>query len=248
MNRYVRLSVVRLGRFQASLNSLGTFEMLRAKTLSLLSTWVLCLGVAGCSSPSPSPYAGIDASRQLQVNAQDKTGRVPYLFTTQVNWSSYESIYLEPVTVYAGADSQFGDVDNEQRQALARYMDHEFHEALKGRFRLTRLPSPHALRLRLTLTGAQKNTPYLAPFSRFDIGLAPYNLLQSLRDRQGSFTGSVSYMVEIYDADTSRLLESYITRQYPKALNIASTRGALTAARVGIDLGAQDLSWRLSHT
>ena len=71
--------------------------------------------------------------------------------------------------------------------------------------------------------------------------MGSYNLVQSMRGHSGTFTGSVTYAVEIYDASTSQLLESYITRQYPTVYDISSTFGAFTAAKTGIGNGAQRL-------
>jgi hypothetical protein len=120
-------------------------------------------------------------------------------------------------------------------------MTTEFSEALGQRFRFAAKPGPDTLRIRLTLTGAETTTPVLATFSRFDIGMGSYNLVQAARDRKGTFSGSVSYAVEIYNASTSRLLESYVTRQYPRTYDISATFGSLSAARAGISIGAKSL-------
>ena len=71
-------------------------------------------------------------------------------------------------------------------------------------------------------------------------GVRP-NIVQSIRGKEGSFTGSVSYAVEIYDASNNRLLNAYVTKQYPNSLNISATRGSLSAAKAGIDKGADAL-------
>ena len=71
--------------------------------------------------------------------------------------------------------------------------------------------------------------------------MGSYNLVQAARDREGTFTGSVSYAVEIYDASTPQLLESYVSRLYPKVYDISSTFGRLAAAQAGISCGAEEL-------
>jgi hypothetical protein len=57
-------------------------------------------------------------------------------------------------------------------------------------------------------------------------------------------TGSVSYVVEIFDAATSKLLSAYITKQYPGAYNLGATMGSLAASEVGIDKAP--MRWRSS--
>ncbi|HWT99240.1 MAG TPA: DUF3313 family protein, partial [Terriglobales bacterium] len=65
---------------------------------------------------------------------------------------------------------------------------------------------------------------------------------QSVRGGEGLMTGSVLYAVEIYDAETTRLLAAYVTKQYPNAYNVGATMGSLAAAKTGIDKGADALA------
>ena len=44
--------------------------------------------------------------------------------------------------------------------------------------------------------------------------------------------GSVIYAVEISNAATSRLLNAYIAKQYPNALNVGASIGSLSAANI----------------
>ena len=45
----------------------------------------------------------------------------------------------------------------------------------------------------------------------------------------------------IYDASTNRLLNAYVEKQYPNAMNVKSTFGSLGAAKTGIRKGAEAL-------
>lgn len=202
---------------------------------------LVILALAGCASQEPFPYAGIESAREMRPNKTDESGRVPFSYKTQVDWSQYTNIMLEPVALYSGADDQFSRATSEEKRDLANYMTVEFSEALGKRFKFVSVPAPHTLRIRLTLTGVETTTPVLATFSRFDIGMGSYNLVQAARDREGTFTGSVNYVVEIYDASTLRLLESYVSRQYPKVYDISSTWGRFSAAKSGISRGATSL-------
>ncbi|MCR8718479.1 DUF3313 domain-containing protein [Pseudomonas syringae] len=204
---------------------------------------LLLLGfvVTGCASHEPSPYSGIESSLEMRPNKQDSSGRIPFKYSTSVNWNQYDKIMLEPVVIYSGADAQFSDLERKDKTALANDMTVKFSEALGKHFRFADTPARGTLRIRLTLTGAETTVAGLSTFSRFDIGMGSYNLVQASRDREGTFTGSVSYAVEIYDASTSQLLESYVTRQYPKVYDISSTFGRLSAAQAGISRGAEEL-------
>lgn len=212
----------------------------------MLLLCVLSTLVVGCSSQSPHPYSQIDSSRQMRLNDKADAYSIPYRYMRPVDWGRYQKIMLEPVVIYEGSDNQFGDMQARDKRMLANEMTSSFSEALGRYFRFTSTPSDGTLDIRITLTGAATTTPGLSTFSRFDIGMGSYNLVQSMRGHSGTFTGSVTYAVEIYDASTSQLLESYITRQYPTVYDISSTFGAFTAAKTGIGNGAQRLAESLS--
>ncbi|RAR71397.1 uncharacterized protein DUF3313 [Paracidovorax anthurii] len=206
--------------------------------------WLACAALAGCAaSAQPVPYAELQSAPQLRPNPQDETGRIPYRAATPVDWRRYSRLIFDPVTVYRGPDQQFEDVPEASRYALADYLRNQFSARLARRFRLVDQPSALAdtLRLRVTLTGAKATTRGLSTITRFDLAGGPYNLVQGIRGKEGTFTGSVSYAVEIFDASTGALLDAYVTKQYPNALNIAATLGKLDAAQAGIDKGADEL-------
>lgn len=216
------------------------------KTLSLLAAISGLLLLTGCASTRPTPYAGLASSPQLRPNPEDPSGRVPYQYASNVKWREYSSVVLEPVEIYSGADGQFEDISAQEKEALAQYMDAHFQKALAGRFTLVNAPSPQALRVRVTLTGAKSNTRFLSTFLRFDIGGGPYNAVQAARGEEGLLTGSVSYAVEIFDASNNRLLNAYVAKQFPNAWNIGATLGRMDASKVGIDKAAEDLLARLN--
>jgi hypothetical protein len=201
----------------------------------------ICMAVAGCATTQPVPYGGLASSGQLRPNLNDQSGRIPYNYATQVNLRDYDSIIVDPVVVYRGQDSQFEEVTDEQKAELAAYMQSEFEAKLRGRFNLTRDPGRHTLRLKLTLTGAKSSTRFLSTASRFDLAGGPYNLVQAARGKEGAFTGSVMYAVELYDASTNLLVNAYITKQYPGPYNLGASLGLMDASKAGVRNGADAL-------
>jgi hypothetical protein len=106
---------------------------------------------------------------------------------------------------------------------------------------VTPVTGPNTIRVRLTLTGAATNTAVLGTLSRLDIASGIYNGVQAVRGGEGILTGSVSYVAEVLDATTSRLLCAYISKQYPGPFDLGATIGPLAAAEAGIDKGADAL-------
>lgn len=203
------------------------------------------LALAGCQTAAPSHYRELASSSMLTPNAGANAARTPFAYAGDANWSGYTSAMLEPVVVYSGADNQFGDLSQTDRKILADYMYDRFTQQLATRFAPATRPTPHTLRIRLTLTGAVRNTPVLGTFSRVDVAGLVYNGIQTARDGEGSFTGAVMYAVEIYDARSNRLLSAFVGKQFPKPSDIGASVGDLAAAKAGIDKGAEDLVARL---
>lgn len=203
----------------------------------------LCAGLAlaACAGPQPAPYRDLAATPFLKPNPNDSSGKIPFLYTENADWSKYHSVMIEPVTVYDGPDQQFGKMSMEDRAALAQYMQTRFAKALAKRFTVVELPGPDTLRIKLVLTGASTTTPVLSTFSRIDMAGSLYNGVQAVSGGEGLMTGWVMYAAEIRDGGSGRLLEAFETKQYPNAYNIPATFGSLAAARTGIDKGAQAL-------
>jgi hypothetical protein len=206
---------------------------------------LVSLVVTGCTTPNPVVYEGLASAAELRPNTVDRSGREPFHYQGNADWSQYDKIIVDPVTVYKGRDNQFGKVPDKDRSELAGYMQATFTGRLRGRFAMVAAPGPQTLRLRLTLTGAKTTTPVLGPFSHLDVGGGVYNGVQAVRGREGAMTGSVTYAVEVYDAASDRLLLAYVAKQYPNAMNVGATFGALKASMVGIDKAADELAQKL---
>jgi len=197
--------------------------------------------LAGCATTRPMPYQGIQSSSYLRPNEQAHRGHQPYVYDTPVDWSRYRSFVMDPVDIYRGPDQQFEKVSDADKQVLAGYMQEQFQAKLRERYAQVFEPRSGTLRVHVTLTGARASTRFISTFTKMDIGGAPYNTVQAVRGREGLFTGSVSYAVEIYDSSTQKLLKAYVDKQYPNAMNMKATFGALSAARTGIQKGADNL-------
>ena len=221
------------------------FEMYSSVHAGRLAVLMLCAALGGCGNMAPVAYSEVASSSMLTPNPSDTTGRIPYRYATQVDWSAYNKVIIEPVVIYRGPDQQFGDMSERDKASLASYMQTRFVEKLRNRFTLTSYRAPNTLRVRLTLTGAVINTPVLGTLSRFDVAGAVYNGVQAARDGEGTLTGSVMYAVEIFDAATSRLLSAFVSKQYPAPYDIKASVGPLAAAEAGIDKGAEGLAAQL---
>lgn len=201
---------------------------------------------AGCSSTSPLKYSGIETTSRMTPNTTDDSDRIPFRYTTPVDWSKYRSIIIDPVEIYGGSDAQFNDLSQEDRRNLADYMQKKFTEVLAEKFTVnTHAGSAPCLRLKLTLTGADTTPQVVGTFTKFDLAGGPYNIVQSVRGGRGLMSGYVNYAVEVRDAATGELLLAYVAEQYPNAMNVGATFGSMSAAEIGVDKGAEQLLEKL---
>lgn len=210
--------------------------------MALLAVSIALAGLAGCSSTAPVRYTGLASSPQMRPTQGDTADHTPYSFSTPVDWLQYTNVILSPVALYTGADQQFEDISENDKIVLAEYMQAQLKQKLRARFHLVSTPMPGTLRITVILTGAKTTTRGLSTFTRFDLGGGPYNIVQSIRGKEGTFTGNISYAVEIVDASTNALLAAYVTKQYPNALNISASLGLLDASKTGIDKGVEELA------
>jgi hypothetical protein len=219
--------------------------------LKINSILSVCLIVSSgaltsCATADPTAYTGLASAQQLKADPSDRTGRIPYRYDGGANWRTYDKVIVDPVTIYQGRDNQFVKISEQEKSMLASYMQAKFTQKLHTRFSSTNAPSPGTLRVHLTLTGARKTTTFLGPASHLDVGGGVYNAVQAARGKEGSMTGSANYAVEIYDATTNALLLAYVSKQYPNAMNVGASFGALKASQVAIDKGADALVAQLS--
>ncbi|CAG4898187.1 DUF3313 domain-containing protein [Paraburkholderia gardini] len=215
--------------------------MFTNKLVPLLFAGTVVLALTACAGVQPVAYTGISSSSQLKQNRDDDAGKVPYKYTAPVVLARYTQIVLDPVVVYQGHDNQFGDMKAADRTALADYMAKTFSDRLAKRFDIAKQAGPNTLRVKLTLTGAESTTLLVGQVMHFDLAGNLYNGVQSIRGGQGAFSGSVSYAVEVYDSASGQLLKAYVSKQYPNAMNLPAAFGSLSAAKTGLDKGADAL-------
>ena len=199
--------------------------------------------ISGCAT-TPPPSVALSSSALLRPTS-DKSK--PYAYRRpDVNFAAYGRVIVPPTEIYAGPDAQFGKMSAADRQALAVYMHQEFSRVLGRRLQIAGQPGPGTLRARLTLTGAEASTPVLSTVSHvLPVGLVVNAGAQATGGR-GTFSGWVSYAVEIEDAHTGTLLYAHVANRSANALDITANFGPLDAAKAGVRSAADKLDKELA--
>ncbi len=139
------------------------------------------------------------------------------------NFTSYRTVIVDPATVYAGPDAQFNDVDQGDRTKYAAMMSDALKAELAKSFAAPATPGGDTLRLRMSLLGVSKTKGGIATATRVTPLGFGLSAAKSVLGKGGTFTGSVLYAVEGYDAKSGSLLFTAVRRRTPDPLDIPAT-------------------------
>lgn len=200
--------------------------------------------LAACAS-TPVDYNGLASTSQLRKNPHHD-GHVPFSYEAPgIELSRYSAAILDPVTVYSAPDAQFDttfrSAGPEGRKTIAHYIEQQFAAKLATKYVLVQAAAPDAMRVHVTLTGVESNTPVISVVSMAPPYGTAISTLVTLMGQQGQFCGSVTYAVEVRDSKTNALLRAFVSKRYPWAVNPLVSFGSYAAAKAGVRAGADVL-------
>lgn len=203
-----------------------------------MRSWVIAAAAAfalqGCAGAGPKGPGPSDARYPMSQSERDPGSRV-YL-APDLNTRNYtRGFYVDDVDIYRGADADFGNASDADKQELAAFMKSEFTRAL-GR-RVAAAPGPGVVRVHLTLVGTETSRPVGSVLRFTPVGIA-VSLAQQAAGLPGTFVGSVTFAGEVTEVDTGTVLAAFLTKQSPPAIDLSSGMGELKAAKLGITQGA----------
>jgi len=156
--------------------------------------------------------------------SQDKSGSESWTYAGPVaKFAKYRTVIVLPTKVYQGADAQFEGIEPADRAKFAAIVTDELRSELAKSFPTPAKPQADTLRIQVTLLGGQKTKGGVATATRvtpIGIGLSA---VKSALGKQGTFTGSLLYAVEVYDAQTNELLLAAVRRRTPDPLDVPAT-------------------------
>jgi len=202
------------------------------------------LGLTACAEQKPVAPSNLQSAQVVQPD-RSVVGRLSYI-KPNTDFRKYNQAIIEPVQIYSGADTSWGNTSPEDRRILADYMAQKFTPVIDRYFRPTMAPGPRTLRFRLILVEVEPNVPGLATLSRLAPAGLVANIAASGTGNPGSFSGSVTYAVEVFDSESGALLAAGVNKKFPDALDIASTLSTVDAAKAGLADGAAQLGRSIS--
>jgi hypothetical protein len=128
-------------------------------------------------------------------------------FKPGVDWSSYDKVLLDPVTLWRGRESQMTGVTPAQAQHMADYFYQLIHAGLAKDFQMVTSPQPNTLRISVAIIKlkeadvAMETVSTVVPQARLISSLASAG-----SGKPPSFVGQASVQVKVVDAETNELL------------------------------------------
>jgi len=159
-----------------------------------------------------------------QMMTQDRPGSESWTFAEPRSaFQKYRTVIVDPVVVYQGPDAQFEGIDYADRAKFAGIITDELRRELVKVFPAPAVAQADTLRLRVTLLGANKTQGGIATATRVTpLGFAT-SAVKSALGRKGTLTGSVLYAVELFDAQSNKLLLAAVRRRTPDPLDVPAT-------------------------
>ena len=156
--------------------------------------------------------------------SQDKPGTESWTYSQPRSvFTKYRTVIVDPATVYQGPDAQFDNVEPADRYRAAAVITDALRQELAKTFPSPARPQADTLRLKVTILGATKTKGGIATATRVTPMGFGLSALKSALGKTGTFTGSILYAVELYDARTNELLLGAVRRRTPDPLDVPAT-------------------------
>lgn len=197
------------------------YRMSRHSGFLAIPALLLAVATPANSQTRDNAPVALASSKQM---TQDKPGTESWTYAQPRSvFAKYRTVIVDPTLVYQGADAQFEGVDRDDREKYAGMITDELRSEIAKSFPSPAKPQADTLRLRVTILGAEKTKGGVATATRVTpLGFAS-SALKSALGKSGSFTGSVLYAVELYDAKTNELLLAAVRRRTPDPLDVPAT-------------------------
>ena len=203
------------------------------------------LALAGCTAQTQTVERpqGLADAPDLQA-APDEPGAWTYI-APGAQLRTYRRFILNPPRVFRGEGSGYGDLSDAEVQEIARMFVEETRAALGTTYPVVTQPGPGVARLRFTLIAVAETVPYVSTATRvIPIGAA-VNLLKGGAGGPGTLTGSVTYGIEAFDAQSGELVAAAVRELTLGAFDLGATLGTMETARAVAKAAAAMLRARL---
>ena len=171
--------------------------------LIALAMFGCATGSRGRGAPEGVGIFGADASR-LEEGSGDDWARV--YRKPGVDFTRYDKLILDPVGIWADAESNLRKLNATDRQRIANNLYTLSYEAVSRYFSMVSEPGPGTLRLRIGLTNAQASSRTLDTVSAVVPQLRAATTVTGYATGKPAFTGEAAFAFKLTDSETGEVL------------------------------------------
>lgn len=217
-----------------------------SKTARLWTALVVCAPfLAGCTADTLATDRPLGLSDAPGLAAAaDEPGAWTYL-APGAKLATYRRFILDTPRIYRGEGSSYGNLSDEDIEAIAQMFVDETRKALGPAYPVVTTSGPDVARLRFTLISVSETVPYVSTATRVIPISAAINLFTDAAGRGGTLTGAVTYGIEGFDSSSDELVAAAVRQLTPGAFDIASTLGTMETAHAVARDAARRLRARL---
>ncbi len=195
-----------------------TFNCLTRRLTALGSVGVMLAALAGCETASTTTVGeSVRSSGFLSDYSMLRRGEegqaISVYWSDTADFSSYDKMLIEPVTIWTTPDTELSEVPADERQELANAFHEALQETLKEDFEIVQVPGPNTIRLRVALTEAVASNPVLDTVSTYVPQARLVSTVLTLGSDTKAFVGQARAEGEARDALTGELLAAGIDQR-----------------------------------
>jgi hypothetical protein len=199
--------------------------------------------LSACASTEPPK---LQATGGPPMHEQDIGGRSTLVYLApNTDFKKYKKFIVDPVDIYRGADAQFADASEQDKEQLAQFMHSAFAGSLAARYPVVSAPGPDVVRIHLTLAGLENTVAGVGTVSHLLPAGLVLNLANSATGNPGSFSASVTIAGKITDSQSDKLIVSFIQKRFPDAMDITNTVTSLDSQKAAISETAETFRKRV---
>jgi hypothetical protein len=210
---------------------------MRIAKARILASAGMLLMITACSNDMTR--GNVPPSAQMEESP--RYARTMRYVRSDVDYRKYNSFIIDPADIYTGADAEFGSASQQDKLDMAAYTYAEFRDIIGAKYPLVNAPGPNVARIHMTVVGMEATQPLLSTVTHLAPAGLALNTLKGVSGGKGSFMGSVTLEIDIFDSVSNELIGAVVTNQQANALDITSVPSKYGAARTGVQEGAEKL-------
>jgi len=217
--------------------------MTRTPLLTALAVFAFASTLAGCGSTTQA--RDVEASGFLGDYSALTEGEGDQALLRHVDesadFSQYTAVYIEPVEIWAGVESELRAAPEEDRQALAEYFHAALVRELGGAYQMAGGRGPGTLVIRTALTDGSESSVGLDLLTTVLPAGRVLSILSSLATGTHTFVGDASAEVEFSDGTSGAVLAQAVDRRAGRK-TLAGSTDAWGDAKGACDAWAEQIS------